>query len=548
MDQSAPAAGGEPPSASSKASSRGGIRRRRRSAETRRHLGRIPLPAPPTWLLLGAALAIAGAGTWLRLVRIDALGFNSDEAVYAGQAAAIAGVPKLDAIFPVFRAHPLLFQLAVSVLYSHFGVSDLTPRLLAVGFGLATVLVGYAIGSRLYGRPAGLATSLFLAVMPYLVVVNRQALLDGPMTLFAAITLYCLVRYGSEGRPIWLYATGGALGLTFLSKETGLLMIPAASAFLALAYSIRVRLRDLGVSLLLFVLVALPYPLSLMLAGGSGTGKDFLVWQLFRPSNHVWTFYFTVVPAAISLPIVVAAAGGVAAALGRGWRWRETLLACWVAVPFLFFQLWPVKGYEYLLPISVPVAVLAAAFVTDRPLWAAVTGRLRLGLRLPVVHAILVVGVAAAAGVACWSQVNAQSATTFLAGTGGVPGGREAGRWMLAHTPVGAEALSIGPSMANILEFYGERQLLGLSVSPNPLHRNPAYTPVVNADVLLRTGQVQYVVWDAYSASRSPFFAQKLLADERRYNGVVVHVESVAVQSGGHAVERPVIVIYQVRP
>jgi hypothetical protein len=108
--------------------------------------------------------------------------------------------------------------------------------------------------------------------------------------------------------------------------------------------------------------------------------------------------------------------------------------------------------------------------------------------------------------------------------------------------------LAIGPSMANILEFYGDRRVLGLAVSPNPLHRNPVYTPVGNPDLLLRTGQVQYLVWDAYSAGRSKFFSQRLLSYVRRYDGSVVHTESVMVTTPDGAVQRPVIVIYQVRP
>ena len=43
-------------------------------------------------MLLVAALVI---GTFLRLWNINAMGFNTDEAVYAGQAASIAGVPGL---------------------------------------------------------------------------------------------------------------------------------------------------------------------------------------------------------------------------------------------------------------------------------------------------------------------------------------------------------------------------------------------------------------------------------------------------------------------
>src|SRR5207237_2712258 len=99
---------------------------------------------------------------------LKAVGFNSDEAVYAGQAASIAGDPQLKGLFPVFRAHPLLFQMAVSLIY-RIQVSDLAPRLLAVAFGLATVAAGYAAGARIYSRSAGLSPASVLAKKPYLV-------------------------------------------------------------------------------------------------------------------------------------------------------------------------------------------------------------------------------------------------------------------------------------------------------------------------------------------------------------------------------------------
>src|SRR5205823_910470 len=62
----------------------------------------------PAWVVVPWGVAIAGGAAFLRLWQLNALGFSSDEAVYAGQAAAIAGDPALKGIFPVFRAHPLL--------------------------------------------------------------------------------------------------------------------------------------------------------------------------------------------------------------------------------------------------------------------------------------------------------------------------------------------------------------------------------------------------------------------------------------------------------
>jgi len=86
-----------------------------------------------------------GAGFFLRIWQIDAMGFNTDEAVYAGQAAAIAGVEGLKDIFPIFRAHPLLFQFLLSLIYRiHF--SDVLGRLLSMAIGLGTIFLVYKIG------------------------------------------------------------------------------------------------------------------------------------------------------------------------------------------------------------------------------------------------------------------------------------------------------------------------------------------------------------------------------------------------------------------
>ena len=103
--------------------------------------------------------------------------------------------------------------------------------------------------------------------------------------------------------------------------------------------------------------------------------------------------------------------------------------------------------------------------------------------------------------------------------------------------------------MANIVEYYGLRQANGLAVSPNPLHRNPAYDPVPNPDLEVRSNNVQYLVWDAYSAGRSPFFERKLLSYVDRYNGRAVHTETTSVRtSDGQLATEPVIVVYQVHP
>src|SRR5512143_2687489 len=102
-------------------------------------------------LVLFLAMAV---GTFLRIWQINANGFNTDEAVYAGQAAAISGITGLKDVFPIFRAHPLLVPFLLSLIY-RIQFSDLAGRLLAAAIGLATVYITYLTGRMLYGRLAG---------------------------------------------------------------------------------------------------------------------------------------------------------------------------------------------------------------------------------------------------------------------------------------------------------------------------------------------------------------------------------------------------------
>ena len=69
------------------------------------------------WLAIAALTGALLVGFIVRVWAIGAVGFNSDEAVYAGQAAALAGDPTYSKFFAIFRAHPLLVQFLLSVVF-----------------------------------------------------------------------------------------------------------------------------------------------------------------------------------------------------------------------------------------------------------------------------------------------------------------------------------------------------------------------------------------------------------------------------------------------
>ncbi len=482
---------------------------------------------PERWLLAGCVVA----GTLLRVWQLTGVGLNSDEAVYAGQAAAIAGDRALIPFFPVIRAHPLLFQGLLSVAY-HFGTSPLIGRLASVAFGVGTIVLAYLVTKLLYGTRAALLAALIVALMPYQIVVDRQILLDAPTAFFVMVSLYLLVRYALDQRPGWLVAAAGAVGVAVLSKETAVVLLASSAVFVALSPEIRIRLRHALAALAVFAAVVVVWPLIIVLSGRSETGTSYLSWQLFRRPNHSIGFYATTLPWYIG-PLVLLLAGVALLVRWRtdGWSWREWLLLSWSAVPFIFFQLWPVKGFQYLLGAALPVALLAGAGLSDVIGWLAADQRWstrRVGARLGVVA----VGVVALSlCLPAIADIQSLPTTTMLAGTGGVPGGREAGTWIGRNAPGGAEVVTIGPSMANLIEFYGHRRAYGLSVSPNARNRNPSYVPLRNPDLALRSGQVQYIVWDAYSGSRTSFFDNRLSTYVQRYHGHVVFTYDVGGQS-----------------
>jgi hypothetical protein len=499
-------------------------------------------------LLLAISLV---SGATLRLWQINAMGFNTDEAVYAGQAAAIAGVPGLKDIFPIFRAHPLLIQFLLALIYK-IQFSDIAGRLLAVAIGLGTVYLTYLAGKTLYGRLPGAMAALFLALMPYHVTVSRQFLLDGPMVFFATLTLYLLARFGKSQNVVWFFAAAAALGLTFLAKETGIILLASVFVFLALSPVLRLRFWDLVLALVLLAVVVSPMPVTLLLAKRGSTGQNYLAYQLFRRPNHPALFYWQSVPPALGIMLLLVGVVGLIF-LWSERSWRETLLLSWILVTVLFFQIWPVKGFQYLLPVAPAVAILAGRLtgkLVDRKRDSQTDRKTIDILAVPPLLSWAVVGVLAfSLGQASWQRIQPETSSLFLAGTGGIPGGREAGLWINQNTPIGSRFMAIGPSMANIVEFYGARTAYGLSVNPNPLHRNPAYDPILNPDLQLRNSDIQYIVWDSYSSGRSTFFTNKLMVYVRKYNGRVVHTESISVKDSlGNIVSQPVIIIFEVHP
>ena len=111
--------------------------------------------------------------------------------------------------------------------------------------------------------------------------------------------------------------------------------------------------------------------------------------------------------------------------LRREATWRERLLLAWIIVPVLFFTLWPVKGFQYLLPVARPWPSWPGRPWPGRsdPLLAlgraaSPGGRRRRWLPRSALGALVAISVASLA-VPAWARIQPSVSPTFLAGPAG---------------------------------------------------------------------------------------------------------------------------------
>ncbi|MPZ24843.1 MAG: phospholipid carrier-dependent glycosyltransferase, partial [Dehalococcoidia bacterium] len=512
---------------------------------------------PLSLLLVGCAAAVLVATVALRVYALDRVGLNSDEAVYSGQAAALFGDSTLSQFFSLFRAHPLLLQLLVGALFQFVGVSDLSARLLvALGFGMGSVILTGLLAKELYGPRVGLVAAAILATMPYHVVVSRQVLVDVPMAFFVLLALLAVAKGSKTRSGAWLVVAWAATGAAVLSKETGVLILPALGLFFY--WSGRWRYQSRRAMLLgfaLFAMIVAPFVLTRLISPLNAS--SFVLWQFARPPNNDPDYFIRVLWEYASLPVLAASIAG-AVLMARRRRVTDMLTLCWLGVFLLFFMSWPTKLFPYLMVVAPGIAICAAVGLEQV--------LKRLARTLPALKDPGAQATAFAAGVALLVLYLGSNSLSLVSSGHQVhsapldmkvevqdfAGAREFSHWVRSNTSPDARFLTIGPSLGNILRFYGQRDSVALSVSPNPERRNPAYLPLPNPDLALRSSSVHYVVWDAYSAARSTFYSDRLSHYVAKYNGSVAHAVYVddqgALQQGSvlPAGAEPRIVVYDV--
>ena len=305
-------------------------------------------------------IAITGIAAFLRLWDLGRVGLRGDEAVYAGQAAVLAGAKGFSQYFILIgrgNSNFLLFQEILSVVYRVTGVGDVTARVVAASFSVLTVLVTYWIAATLFGRRTGLLSALLLAVSAYSVSLGRLALLDSVLTFFFCAAMLCAVKWISTRHSGWLYGFAATAALTLQAKVPGGLVLLVLAGYLLLARSLReLTLRRVLVAAAVFIAALTPALVQLAINGS--VFLEFLSTSVRRGSDVPW-YYYGQVLVSYEGPLMLALwITGIAFAIGRRSR-ADALLLLWLLAVIGFYELYPLKAFNYLLPAIPALSILS---------------------------------------------------------------------------------------------------------------------------------------------------------------------------------------------
>jgi len=473
-------------------------------------------------LLFAFALALL-----TRLWQINQVGFSGDQALYAGQAASLAGYREFSEYFaPVSRGFTnfLVFQSFVALGYSIFGVNDLLARIVSVFFGMATILIVYQLGSLLFDRVSGALSSIVLAVSGYHVILSRMALIDSTTTFFFFSSLLLFARWlkFSDARNFYLALVLAVLST--LTKLTSVLIFPVMAILLMVSPSHRIT-RNLFLRAVLYLL-----PFAVLVASyvvvNWGAASFGVEWQFSRAlRNPIGDT--TVAPAGADyyvaqiftyqgyfFPLLVLV-GGAYAVLRR--TLGDHLALATALVPLVFFEIYPLKGFQFILPSIVAMSLLL--------------GRLFAGLVQRFNHRRIIPLLAGALFIALILSLTIES-TTVVEYNAFYSGARELAYWLRDNTPDDAMFITPLNGMANVIRYYSLKPAFPVlylgQVNPNPN---------VNLDELVAGGTIRYVIFDDYSSSiLKPFSTHslevrlKLTEYVEGYGGRLIYVHYVPVE------------------
>ena len=468
----------------------------------------------------------------LRLWNLDAIGLGGDEAVYAGQALIISGNEEMNRFFMLISrgtSNFLFHQGIQSLFYTLVGFSDFTTRLVSAVFSVLTVGLVFLIGRELFGKWTALLAAFFMAINGYAMYLGRVGNLDSTMTFFFTLSMFFLAKWISKAEPKWLYFLAASAGMAIMTKVVSFLIIPIAiSTILAILASRKTRksdvrnitilssqetrkpdvrnitmlasrairklnVRTMVVTALIFGISLSPAIIQIILY--KETFIEFYVTGTSRVINVPSSFYVDKLSAYGSIFFNVSTLVGIIISLILR---RKGDLQCliWMALVAIFFQLQPIKGWNYILPLVPAACILSGrAFVYLIAFLKPLVSR---NAKLKLVYSPKVlVGLLSVIFILIASYSQLYTSTNVIAYSSPAAGLREAAYWLKDNASPGDGIMTISHGSAQyIFSLYAN--IDSYPFGSFNLHTILPGGSITNGppppDPLIQNGTVKYLV------------------------------------------------------
>jgi len=301
------------------------------------------------------------------------------------------------------KVPPLTYIASVPFLDAFGTEYDSATMLNAALTGILLFSV-YSLGRRLFHRIVGLWAAGLCLLLPGLVRVRLDFLLDYPLTVAVTLAFACLTAWTfSKGRN-WLLAiaVGISFGLAMMVKQTAILFlfVPVLSAAIASLFQRQwQKLLQLLLAAILAILICFPWYRTnwlLILTSGKRATLDSAMAEGDPALNTLdaWTYYLKILPQQVSIPLLAIAASGLIFAIVRLWlrkgkkkkkkiktKLNSPKIAskklrnsfAWIAIftlsAYLLCSLNINKDFRYTLPYLPVISIAIAYGIVQLPRW-----------------------------------------------------------------------------------------------------------------------------------------------------------------------------------
>ncbi len=292
---------------------------------------------------------------------------------------------------PYWNKPPLIHGL-IALSYGCFGVSEWSTRLPTATISALAVPLLYCIGREVFERrlEAIYATMVYLTLIP-VVRHGRLAMLDGAITCFFSLVIFCLLKVlKAEGKihkvevvnrkkevRFYLFGVGLGLGLICLTKGVALGVLLGAIAFI-FYYLIQKPLplrtkpdHKFTFSFVILILLGLISAIAWYILQIIHYGKDFIEINLgIQTFNRVLTtvennssppWYYFLEIAKYTMPWLIFLPGGIQLAFSKRQQTWVKLALVWFGIYLIAISVMATKLPWYIIPIYPAFALLVGA-------------------------------------------------------------------------------------------------------------------------------------------------------------------------------------------